>query len=254
MIRRAKRHGHVLLYSCRHHSQPEKRRTDIVMLEDCISIICHDSSLKKSWRQRVSICLVSALIQNYYYDLSSLWELLSRSIVFTGTDVAFSTQHIIHFRTKVNSQRVESYIIYEVFKALNTTLLGSMCSLHWFLLSKMCNNSIQSEVWIMKIGTLSSCRSAITPLRSSYQSESTPRIYTGDAKRFLTMGIYCEALNLMNIPNILAQICISNTAVGADALIRAVLPGPGRRSRWWQCRCQWRSHLARQRAKPYDER
>jgi hypothetical protein len=115
MLKRAKKHGHIRLYSGQHHIQPDRYRTELVVLEDCLAVVCHDVTLKKSWRQRVSVCLVSALVQDYFYNLDILWELLTQSLVFHNSgDASFSTQHIRHFASKKTSMRVDSYVIYKV--------------------------------------------------------------------------------------------------------------------------------------------
>jgi hypothetical protein len=83
-LRHKKASGHIVLYSCRHHARPDSAYTEILLLEDSLAVIYHDSRLRSSRRQRVSFALVSALIQTYYFNLDILWELVARSVTFTG--------------------------------------------------------------------------------------------------------------------------------------------------------------------------
>lgn len=110
----SKRHQNTVLFTSPHHLQPEVLSVEIIVLEDCLGVVCHDRHLRKSWRQRVSLCLVSSLVQRYYYSLRTLWGLIARSIVNTGMEISFSTQHIVSFRTTRTSERRDAHIILEV--------------------------------------------------------------------------------------------------------------------------------------------
>lgn len=102
-----------LLFAAPHHLHPEKFFTKVLRLGEYIVVRCIEKRTGKIWGQRVSICLVSALIQTYYYNLEVLWDLLGRSMVFSDNSVTFSTQHIIHYPLALSSEGKEALIIYK---------------------------------------------------------------------------------------------------------------------------------------------
>ena len=106
--------NHDVLYSAPHPLRPHRIDSSVLLLDDSLTVRCKDRRSGKVWGQRVSVAVVSALAQNYYYNLRMLWDLLCRSMVFTGGGVHFSTQHIIHFPLCRSSHGVDSYRIYEV--------------------------------------------------------------------------------------------------------------------------------------------
>ena len=114
MIRHRKRTNQTVLYSCVHHLFPERCTIDVVVLDDSIGVVLYDNQTKRSWRQRVSICTLSALIQTYYYNLSELWSLLAEGVVFDGFNVSYSIDHIHVFHTQLSSDRVKSNLILQV--------------------------------------------------------------------------------------------------------------------------------------------
>jgi hypothetical protein len=124
----AHKYGLQVLYSCPHHVQPEHMHTDVLLLDDCLAVVCHDRYRRKSYRHRLSLALTSCLVQSYFFNLNVLWDLIARSITFTGTVVQFCTQHIITFPIKKNSLGVDSYIIYQV--SLSTSICPSFCLSH----------------------------------------------------------------------------------------------------------------------------
>jgi len=103
-----------VLYRCQHHLYPEKYSYEVLLQDSNVGIVCHSKSDKKTWRQRISLFLVSSFIQRYYYSMSTLWDLLAHSITFIGSEMKFSTQHIVNFHTRKTSRHEEAYIIWQV--------------------------------------------------------------------------------------------------------------------------------------------
>lgn len=115
MIRKAKRHQNkVILFSSKHHVFPDRIFVEVVKQDDAIGVITHDKAMKRSWRQRIPLTLVSALIQIYYYDMLLLWSLIAKGVLFNGYDVDFSIDHIHTYPQHLSSQRVSASLIWKV--------------------------------------------------------------------------------------------------------------------------------------------
>jgi hypothetical protein len=111
---RSQNNEHTVLFRCKHHLYPNKYTCDVLLLRTSVEIICYSKADKKSWRQKISLCLVSSFIQRYYYSLNTLWDLLAHSIVFIGSEMKFSTQHIVNYHIRKTSHHNEAYIIWQV--------------------------------------------------------------------------------------------------------------------------------------------
>jgi hypothetical protein len=118
MIKRSRRQQRqTILYTCSHHLFPTRCSIEVAKLDDSIAVVTLDKQTRRSWRQRVSIFLLSTLIQKYYYDLELLWNLLTKGVLFNGTDVEFSTQHIHTYPHAVTHDGNAAQLIWQVMKS-----------------------------------------------------------------------------------------------------------------------------------------
>ena len=104
----------TVLHTCPHRLDLKHVIANVILLDDCIEIRCHEQRTREKWSRKMSFSHVSGMVQRYQNDLAELWELLVQSMQMFGETLQFSTQHIIYFTVTNSSVGRSAMCIYEV--------------------------------------------------------------------------------------------------------------------------------------------
>jgi hypothetical protein len=111
-----------VLYAAKHHIYTDRVRVEVLMLDDAVGVATYDKLTRRSWRHRIPLSLISAMIQVYYYDLVLLWSLLAKGVMFNGFDVELLTDHVKSFPMLISSALVDAAVIWQVCVRSNAFL------------------------------------------------------------------------------------------------------------------------------------
>jgi hypothetical protein len=109
------------LHTCTHHINNNAVVCSMILVKDCIQVVCYEFRTYKQFFGKISFVLVSSIIL-LSYNQQECWDAITKCIQFGDNgdnDMEINTNHIVFFRSIVNSLGNKSKILYLGKKKIN---------------------------------------------------------------------------------------------------------------------------------------